>query len=738
IYNRGQVMERDASGNPLRVIGTVTDISEHKQAQLEMAKLTERFTLATDAARVGIWEWDIEDNVLMWDARMFELCGLEPDSVVPTYALWLSKVHPLDRDAADRAVKVAINGDAQLNIEFRVVWPDGELHYLCALATVIRDTDGKAVRMVGTNWDISELRFATEALHEEKERLHVTLYSIGEAVITTDEQARITFMNPVAENLTGWPLAEAIGLAVDEVFKVIDGESNEAIAHPVFECLNDRRVFTLDEGLALLSRDGERHDIQNSAAPVRTLHGEIIGAVLVFKNVSKSRELLRKLSFNATHDPLTGLFNRVQFEIELTRAVNHARTQQTQHVLCFIDLDRFKIVNDTAGHAIGDTLLRELGVLLRRHIRTSDILARLGGDEFGLLMFDCELEKAREILDKLIADIVALRFPWGGRVYDIGASVGVVVIDAGAVATAELMSHADMACYTAKRAGGNRMSVFAVEGSGDQQRESVLAAELRTATANNRFVLYAQPIVPLRPVEHPTNQYELLLRMLDADGNAILPNCFMGTAARFGLMADIDRWVVREVLERQAEKIARLPHATININLSAAAISDPLFLPYVNDLLERAPLDAGVLQFEISETTMMSALSATTRLIAKLRARGCKVALDNFGSGLGAFYYLKNFRIDTIKIDGGFVRNMAHNSIDRTIVEAINKVAHQLAAMTVAECVESKATLKVLRTLKLDYAQGNAIEAPRPLADILAEKAGSAKVEPLRIIRPKT
>jgi EAL domain-containing protein (putative c-di-GMP-specific phosphodiesterase class I) len=299
------------------------------------------------------------------------------------------------------------------------------------------------------------------------------------------------------------------------------------------------------------------------------------------------------------------------------------------------------------------------------------------------------------------------------------------------------MAHADQACYAAKRAGGNRISIFAAEENTAQQRGGVMASELRNALADNRFVLYAQAIMPLRPVEQPHHNYELLLRMVDANGVLVPPGGFMAGAARFGLMAEIDRWVIREALERQAEKIAKLPQPLININLAAASINDPLFLPYLLDLLEHAPLGAGALQFEISETAMMNSLAAATRLIANLRERGCKVALDNFGSGLGVFYYLKNFRIDTIKIDGSFVRNIVHNSIDRTIVEAINKVAHQLAASTVGECVESKATFRLLRTLKLDYAQGNAVEPPQPLATLLAAKAGAAKVEPLRVIRPK-
>ena len=329
----------------------------------------------------------------------------------------------------------------------------------------------------------------------------MTLYSIGDAVLTTDAGGRVTFMNPVAEAMTGWTLQDAIGAPHELVFNVLDSDTGEALESPVRRCLQNTRVFYLEDGATLISRKGEQHDIQNCAAPVRTRDGEIIGTVLVFQNVTKARAMQRELSYHASHDALTGLFNRTKFEEELQRALANAQERATQHALCFIDLDRFKVVNDSAGHAAGDMLLRELSRILADRTRASDTLARLGGDEFGLLLFDCDLAEAEQVASKLIEQICSVRFPWEGRLYDVGASIGITALTATSRSTSELMSQADVACYAAKHAGRNRVSVyqFGHEEVERQHRDILLASGLREALENDRFQLQAQEIVPVGP-----------------------------------------------------------------------------------------------------------------------------------------------------------------------------------------------------------------------------------------------
>lgn len=395
------------------------DIDSRKRAELERERLAERIKLATDAGQIGIWEWDLARNRLHWDFRMFDLYGIRSGPGETTVEQWKASLHAEDHDRALRELERAVSGLQKFDCEFRIVRPNREVRHLRAIATLTRDEDNRPVRMIGINSDITEIRTLAETLHEEKERLQVTLYSIGDAVLTTDAGGRVTFMNPVAEAMTGWTLQDAIGAPHELVFNVLDSDTGEALESPVRRCLQNTRVFYLEDGATLISRKGEQHDIQNCAAPVRTRDGEIIGTVLVFQNVTKARAMQRELSYHASHDALTGLFNRTKFEEELQRALANAQERATQHALCFIDLDRFKVVNDSAGHAAGDMLLRELSRILADRTRASDTLARLGGDEFGLLLFDCDLAEAEQVASKLIEQICSVRFPWEGRLYDV-------------------------------------------------------------------------------------------------------------------------------------------------------------------------------------------------------------------------------------------------------------------------------------------------------------------------------
>ncbi|RMK80019.1 diguanylate cyclase [Pseudomonas aeruginosa] len=712
---------RDEEGVAQYFVTQVEDIDSRKRAELERERLAERIKLATDAGQIGIWEWDLARNRLHWDFRMFDLYGIRSGPGETTVEQWKASLHAEDHDRVLRELERAVSGLQKFDCEFRIVRPNREVRHLRAIATLTRDEDNRPVRMIGINSDITEIRTLAETLHEEKERLQVTLYSIGDAVLTTDAGGRVTFMNPVAEAMTGWTLQDAIGAPHELVFNVLDSDTGEALESPVRRCLQNTRVFYLEDGATLISRKGEQHDIQNCAAPVRTRDGEIIGTVLVFQNVTKARAMQRELSYHASHDALTGLFNRTKFEEELQRALANAQERATQHALCFIDLDRFKVVNDSAGHAAGDMLLRELSRILADRTRASDTLARLGGDEFGLLLFDCDLAEAEQVASKLIEQICSVRFPWEGRLYDVGASIGITALTATSRSTSELMSQADVACYAAKHAGRNRVSVyqFGHEEVERQHRDILLASGLREALENDRFQLQAQEIVPVGPRRDGDRHYELLLRLYDPDGQMTPPGAFIPAAERFNLMASIDRWVINEALINFGARIAAVEGLSIGINLSGNSLNDPLFLPYLLDRIEHSPLRPERLYFELTETALMNQLSVASRIVAKLRDLGCKVALDDFGSGLSSFNYLKNFVVDVIKIDGSFVRNLDKSPVDQAIVDSINQIAHRLGAVTVAEFVESREILDHLARLGVDFAQGYAVGRPQPFATVL-------------------
>lgn len=738
----GMVLERDTDNKALRMAGTQKEITALKEAELARVKLAERASLAIQAGGVGIWELDIHSGELLWDDRMFELYGLQPGGMPMTYQRWEKGIHPEDYARAMQTLRRAVDGELTYNIEFRVVWPNGEIRNIRAQATTLRNDAGEALRMVGTNWDVSELRRLADALYAEKERLRVTLYSIADAVVTTDDEARITFMNPQAETMTGWSLHEAAGHSIEDIFQLVD-DTGHALPNPSRACLARGSVYQSQQDAVLIARSGDRYDIQDSAAPVKTQAGEVIGAILVLQNVTKNRAMQRQLNFNASHDALTGLFNRVKFERELAYALERVREEHSEHVLCFIDLDRFKIVNDSAGHAAGDVLLRELGSLMQSHIRGHDILARLGGDEFGLLLLNCQLDQAQSVLTALLEQIRALRFPWEGQIYDVGASIGVVSITARSPSASALMSQVDVACYAAKHAGRNRVSVYQQERSEAQQhhQEIFLAAGLRDALDKNRFVLHGQDVVSTRAPNGDQGEngryYEILLRMFDPDGALVPPGAFIPAAERFDLMADIDRWVINETLKMLSLRPADAPRVAVAINLSANSLSDSRLLPYLTALLDDLAVDPSLLMFEITETALINQVSTASRLLSTLRERGCKVALDDFGSGLSSFNYLKSFKVDVIKIDGSFVRNIVNNPVDRAIVESIYQMATRLQATTVAECVESLDALELLRGIGIDYVQGYAIARPRAFANILREEAVGKRVVPLRQLPKK-
>lgn len=721
-YSSAKVPLRDEGGAIIGLIGTSRDLTEVKAAEAALRRSEARWQFALDGAGDGIWDWDIDTGRVFYSRQWKAMLGYADDEVGVTVADWSERVHPEDLPRCWAIINDHLAGRSpDFVLEHRMRARDGSWRWILDRGKAVeRDADGRARRVIGTHTDITDHVELAEALFEEKERLRVTLHSIGDAVISTDALARVTFMNPAAEQMTGWSAEEGMGRPLYQVFRLID-ESGHAVPDPVETCLARMQPYYLDTDVILLARDGERRHIRDSAAPVRTASGEVIGAVLVFQDVTRDRTLQQALAHSATHDSLTGLPNRVAFERALLEACEQARRDGRRHVLCFMDLDRFKIVNDGAGHAAGDALLRDVANLLRRHSRGRDLVARLGGDEFAMLLRDCSVDDGVTIARQFIRAVAELRFTWDDKSYQIGASVGLTAVAGDGTRADELLSQADVACYTAKTAGRSQVSIYGGDGSAAQRhrREIQVAAGIRDAIEAGRFRLFAQEIRDLRPGRDGARHVEILLRMQDDKGEMVEPSGFIPASERYDLMGNIDRWVIRTALHGYGAQLRAAPELSIGINLSANTLDDPFLWPFLKEELAASGLNPGRLHFEITETAVINNLAAASRFIAKVRAAGCAVVLDDFGSGLSSFAYLRQFPVDGLKIDGGFIRQITTSAVDRVIVESINAIGHRLGTVTVAEQVEDAETLALVRAMGIDQAQGFAVGRPRPLDSML-------------------
>jgi len=460
------LLRSERTGQPMYMVLQISDIDRQKRAEEALVESEARWNSALEGAGQGVWDHDIRKGKVFYSRMWRIMRGFEPDEEVPSdQASWLDRVHPDDRERILTIIRKQDSGEIPRNaFEYRERHRDGHWVWILSRGKPIDwFPDGSVARTVGTDTDITSLKHAEAALAEERERLKVTLESISDGVISTDRAGLVKFMNATAEQMTGWPLEEAVGHSVDEVFAIIHERAGEVALNPVAECLAHEVTCHSADDLVLLSRFRERRDVRASAAPVRTPQGAVIGAVLVFQDITESRALQRELKHSATHDSLTELPNRPAFELALGRAVEQARHERREHALCFIDLDRFKAVNDNAGHAAGDVLLCKVGEAIRQGCRAQDFAARIGGDEFALLLADCPIASARMVADKIVAAISGICFAWDGKEYRIGASVGIAPITATSPRAEVLMAEADHACYAAKASGGNRAAVHETE-----------------------------------------------------------------------------------------------------------------------------------------------------------------------------------------------------------------------------------------------------------------------------------
>ncbi len=574
-------------------------------------------------------------------------------------------------------------------------------------------------------------RHLSNAVFDERERARVTLQSIGDAVITTDTHGTVDYLNPVAERLTQWMLAEARGKPLSEVCSLIDERTMQAVPARVSKALHDNQLCPFSGGeVALVRGDGSSLAIEDSAAPLLDRHGVVIGGVMVFRDVTATRRMAQRITWAATHDSLTGLVNRREFESRVEAALLSARNSQTHHVLCYLDLDQFKVVNDTCGHAAGDAMLKQLAGVLQARLRESDTLARLGGDEFGVLLEGCALDRAQLIAADLLAAVRDHRFQWEGKAFTVGVSIGLVAIHSGTGNRAEVFSAADTACYTAKEQGRNRVCVFHSSDADMAQRRIDMgwAARLTRALEEDRLVLYYQPYLSLGAHSAEGRHIEILLRLIDEDGKLVPPGSFLPAAERYNVMPAIDRWIVKTVFARYRDLLAQMgAPLTCAINLSGTTLNSDGILEFIREQSEKHQLPPGAICFEITETAAINNMRHATQFMRDLKALGFCFALDDFGIGTSSLAYLKTLPVDYLKIDGSFVRNIVNDPVDRAMADTINRVGHIMGLQTVGEYAESAEVISELRALGVDFAQGYGVQRPQALPAPLPVQAGPAQ-----------
>jgi len=700
----------------LKLVGTSLACGLEKVSLADrLADMQERQEMALPCANDGLWDYDAQTNHTWFSPRWKGMLGFAEGDVI-TSPDWHRMVHPEDLARVSAAMRDHIAGKTPMfESVHRLKHTDGEWRWVIGRACARVDDQGRLRRLIGVELDITERKLYEEALFREKESAQITLQSIGDGVITCDAHGRVEYLNPVAEELTGWRLEDSLGRTIDEIFRAFHEETCEPLENPLAVAVRRIRSIKSVRPMLLIRKDGNEFYIESTASPIRDGTGTVTGGVLVFHDVSESRELNRRLSYHASHDVLTGLVNRREFETRLERALKSAKARETSYALCYIDLDQFKIVNDTCGHSAGDALLGQVGALLKSKVRWRDTLARLGGDEFGVLLESCSLEEALRTAETLREAIRNFRYTWEDRTFRLGCSIGVVPITAENEDVASVLSAADSACGAAKESGRNRVHCFE-ENDIDlmrRRREMQWAARINNALEESRFELFRMTILPLQ-VEDAGEHFELLLRMRDESGKIVAPDQFIAAAERYGITPSIDRWVIDSAfrwLVSEADERRRL--TMCSINLSGQSLGDDKFLPYVIEQFHRSGIDGSKICFEITETAAIANFSQASRFIQALKELGCKFALDDFGTGLSSFGYLKHFPVDFLKIDGSFVKGVLHDPIDREMVRSINEIGHLTGKQTIAEWAENAEIIEVLRGLGVDYAQGYGVSQPQ-------------------------
>jgi len=668
-----------------------------------------------------------DEKILLPNESAASLVGLEPEQLVgrdvadlvkPAYRALFKKTvaKRLAGENAPKRIEIQLINGNQTGLWVEAQSSNIEYHGQRAILTVARD--------------VSHRKSLEVSLSRSKRQAQYTLESISEGVITTDNDGRIDYMNLAAETLIGANRDDAAGHRVGELFTLVDDADRRPLGDPVDRCLAMRRRVNMGRRAVMVSSDGEHeHSVEITASPVRGPGNSISGTVVVFHDVSELRGLTRKMSYQATHDPLTGLVNRREFERRLDEAMDSAHAEEAVHMLFYMDLDRFKAVNDTCGHLAGDNMLREVAGLIKNEVRDSDFVGRLGGDEFGALLIGCPIEKARQIASDICNAVTDYRFVWKDKIFNIGVSIGLVEISHASGTLQDVMSAADSACYMAKQQGRGQVHVYSArdEAVARERGDIQWLRQLQTALHEDGFELAVQPIIAMSGKADSGPSVEVLIRLSDGRGESDASAEFLRPAERYQMMPQIDRWVINATLGAiSSGEIKLSARRSCAINLSSQTLGDESFLGFVVDSLDRSGVAPSAICFEVTEAAILSNVQHAQRFIEVLHGIGCEFSLDDFGSGLGSFSSLKHLPIDYLKIDGTYTRNLQTDLVNQEMVSAMIKLARTMQFRVVAEQVEHQEDFDWLRDIGVDFVQGYFIEAPTRLGT--APSTGTYKI----------
>ncbi len=753
-----QVCEHQLSDGGTSVFNL--DITRHKRAQNECNAYVACFGKAAKIAKFGYWSWDeLEDCYEYLSPEYAEILGRTVEELVENFGGWESDiqlVHPDDREKWARHEIEWRESPKDWDIEYRLVRPDGEVRYIQEIGEAILDSSGKLVRTVGTAQDVTESKKVEIALREAEARLErrvaertdqlsklnlelvleVRKRMLADSAVQESERRFRDF----AESATDWFWEMDAHLRFsyhsERYFEITGTNPGDPVAlpkalsanpaHGVKAASNPTPLTVYLEGrlpfksfeYGFTEPDGTMRYARISGTPIYDCQGDFLGYRGTGTDITQAHKLSLDLAHQASHDPLTNLINRRVFGERLERLLESAKRKCCKHALCYIDLDQFKIVNDTCGHLAGDELLQHITVLLKRRVRLRDSVARLGGDEFGVLMENCTMEQAELVANNLREAVEEYRLVWSGKTFRVAASIGLVPLDASSGNAEEMLSIADSACYLAKEKGRNRVHVHRDNDEDLDHRKGEMqwVVQIDQALELGRFELFCQPIRHIAGAPGEGERLELLLRLRNEQGIMVPPEVFLPAARRYNLSVRIDQWVVGKAFEwlvNGAGDLARLESCAIN--LSGISVADESFLEFVTRQLDSVDVPEHKICFEIAETEVIANLDSAVQFIEELTARGCQFALDDFGGGWSSFTYLKKLPVEFVKIDQTLVQGIDNDPIDLAMVRSINDIGHVMGKQTIAEGVESEGVLELLREVGVDYAQGFALGPPVPV-----------------------
>lgn len=684
-----------------------------------------RFRNVIEFSAIGTALVGLDGRWIQVNPALCQMLGYPAD--VLTDMTFQDITHRDDLETDLRQLNALVDGEINsYSMEKRYLRSSGESIWTLLSVSLIRDPQGKPLYFVSQIKDISEIKNnerykqqLLDKLYEEKERLHITLTSIGDAVISTDSYKHVTFMNPVAEKMTGWTQLEALGLPIDNIVHLYDGVDGDTV-HPlrIDEVSHAKRT---EDRLILKNRQGAHFDVQSRVSELTDIHRNLMGYVLVFQDVSESRELLRKLSYSALHDPLTGLPNRVSFEQALKRALRQAVEEKRTHALVFLDLDRFKAVNDSAGHAAGDALLQKISQSMLSHTRPPDMLARLGGDEFAFILLDCEIHKAKEHITRIINEINDYLFEWEGKLHRVGASAGMTVINSGNAIAADLMNQADIACYTAKHSGRGKLMCYEPKHKLHINYEKGLLSgeDIDAILAEDRIHILAQGIAPPK-TPRAIAFYNLELMPYQNNGVNILPELFLESCFQSHRREHVDRWLLHKVLNHTSQAL-KYKGVSVALPLASSSLCNAQFTAQLIEMLQQSALPTSRLLIRVPESAVNEDYAQSLPALKALSELGCRLIVEDFGRNLSAIERLESVNIEYVMITPTLITNVHCNQMDEVLVSIIHGNAWRHGAQTIAGPADILATLLTLDSIKIDLAFGNMIQEVKPLTAVLED-----------------